>query len=179
MSNLGKFLTYSALILLLVLLVPNMRSCKKKADESEPKEIIRTERIIVRDTIVIREPIVKEVRIVDTIMIPTDTTFVQIVFTQNMYEGDGYKAWVSGYMPRLDSINIFKEKEYIKETIEREIVRDIWNYYVGVGAMYNNGNVGVKAIFTISAPKYMYFGGEIGYMNKKPFYGINIGFKIR
>ena len=54
--------------------------------------------------------------IVDTITI-SDTTFIYLDKEQKYYKGDNYEAWVSGYQPNLDKINIFSKTTQVKETI--------------------------------------------------------------
>lgn len=36
-----------------------------------------------------------------------DSAAVEIPITQREYEGEGYRAWVSGYDPRLDSLRVY------------------------------------------------------------------------
>lgn len=49
-----------------------------------------------------------------TAMLPTDSVDVEIPITQKMYEGEGYRAYVSGYNPSLDSLLLFREVEHVK-----------------------------------------------------------------
>lgn len=42
-----------------------------------------------------------------------DSVGVEIPFTQREYEGEGYRAWVSGYEPRLDSIFVFARRDVV------------------------------------------------------------------
>ncbi len=74
------------------------------------------------DTILIKPPAPIEVKIVDAFKIPRVPIFAYFVDTinyphyvddtliipieQKTYEGEQYKAWVSGYLPSLDSILI-------------------------------------------------------------------------
>lgn len=48
--------------------------------------------------------------------ITSDSVSVQIPITQKKYEGDGYKAYISGYMPQLDSFFMYPKSKtiYIK-----------------------------------------------------------------
>lgn len=73
--------------------------------------------------------------------------FVPIRITQKEYLTDDYHAWVSGYNPSLDSIDVFQETMYItKRQSSRRwgigimagygIGRDGLSPYVGVGAYY-------------------------------------------
>ncbi len=59
------------------------------------------------------------VPILDTLII-NDTIYQKLPLTQNYYAREGeYRAWVSGYRSRLDSIQIFNRTEvrYIENTI--------------------------------------------------------------
>lgn len=73
--------------------------------------------------------------------------FVPIRITQKEYLTDNYHAWVSGYNPALDSINIFRETTYItkRQPARRWGLGVIGGYgvgrsglspYVGVGVYY-------------------------------------------
>lgn len=91
---------------------------------------------IIRDTIPSRDPIAKDSSIVsyikvpvpykviktirdvqnNTISAPKDTALATIPRTQKRYEDSTYTAWVSGYQPSLDSINVYRKTIYITET---------------------------------------------------------------
>ncbi len=43
-----------------------------------------------------------------------DSVDVEIPITQKVYEGNDYRAYVSGYNPNLDSLMIFRKSEYVK-----------------------------------------------------------------
>lgn len=73
--------------------------------------------------------------------------FVPIRITQKEYLTDNYHAWVSGYNPALDSIDIFRETTYItkRQPARRWGLGVIGGYgigrsglspYVGVGVYY-------------------------------------------
>ena len=81
----------------------------------------------------------------------TDSVQVQIPITQKRYEGDDYKAWVSGYEPKLDSIHINTYTDIV--TVREKAPR--WNIGVHAGVGY-------------------------GITSKKiePFIGIGIGYRI-
>jgi hypothetical protein len=66
-----------------------------------------------------------------------DTVAVEVPITSKHYGSDQYDAWVSGYEPSLDSIKVYKETQYITETIEKTIShkRKPWGigFHVGYG----------------------------------------------
>ena len=65
---------------------------------------------------------------------PPDSARVIVPFTQKTYETDDYKAWVSGYEPELDSINIYRRTETVTNTVYLDKKRQRWGGMVGVGA---------------------------------------------
>lgn len=66
---------------------------------------------------------------------PPDSARVIVPFTQKTYETDDYKAWVSGYEPELDSINIYRRTETVTNTMYMDNKkRRRWGGMVGVGA---------------------------------------------
>ena len=65
---------------------------------------------------------------------PPDSARVIIPITQKTYETDEYKAWVSGYEPELDSINIYRRTETVTNTLYLDKKRRRWGGMLGVGA---------------------------------------------
>lgn len=65
---------------------------------------------------------------------PPDSARVIVPFTQKTYETADYKAWVSGYEPELDSINIYRRTETVTNTLYLDKKRRRWGGMVGVGA---------------------------------------------
>lgn len=73
---------------------------------------------------------------------PPDSARVIVPFTQKTYETDEYKAWVSGYEPELDSINIYRRTETVTNTLYLDKKRRRWGVMVGIGAgMTHKGEV--------------------------------------
>lgn len=110
------------------------------------------------DSVVVRKDIVYVPRVsvlTDTILkvctdtiTETDSVWVELPITQKVYADSLYKAWVSGYNPRLDSIRINRTIERI--TINKRTGR--WGIgiqggvgiggggltpYVGIGVTYD------------------------------------------
>lgn len=70
--------------------------------------------------------------------------------TQRYYRDTEYEAWVSGFYPQLDSINIFSKTNNIYHTITaKEKVSPSHNVYAGASLMFDN-----KARFSIDAGYY-------------------------
>ena len=73
---------------------------------------------------------------------PPDSARVIIPITQKTYETDEYKAWVSGYEPELDSINIYRRTETVTNTLYLDKKRRRWGGMVGIGAgMTHKGEI--------------------------------------
>lgn len=79
-----------------------------------------------------------------------DSVLVDVPIEQKVYEDSTYKAWVSGYLPSLDSINVYQRKEIITITkfekpkkwsigIQGGIGagREGFTPYIGIGVQYN------------------------------------------
>lgn len=99
----------------------------------------------------------------DTVYRPTivtntvrDTIEVELPLTQKHYQSENYQAWVSGYRPNLDSIEVYQKTNTITETITitQKAKTKHWGIgftggygydfnsktagpYVGVGVSYN------------------------------------------
>lgn len=115
---------------------------------------------IPRDSIVIRYETVK-VPVYDTIRahhadtLFSDSATIILPITQKVYKDSTYEAWVSGYMPALDSIRIFQPTTTITNTITNTKIRykqKRWGLgvqsgigitlgkiepYIGIGISYN------------------------------------------
>lgn len=81
--------------------------------------------IIIRDTIRVSYPIEIERERVDTMYIAVrdtltlrDTTFVVLPIERKTYQGEDYKAVVSGYLPKLESIEVYPTTKIIERTIK-------------------------------------------------------------
>lgn len=62
-----------------------------------------------------------------------DSVQVEVPITSKHYQAKEYDAWVSGYEPSLDSIKVYKETQYITETITKT-VKDSKHFFLDVGA---------------------------------------------
>ena len=125
------------------------------------KTVKRVERDTIHDTI----PEIKYEKVValkrDTLktveIIPGDTVQVvaEIPITQKEYSDDStYTAWVSGYKPNLDSIDIYKKTVYIDHTITKtKKQKFVIGPQVGVGYDVKNRNfaptVGVGVTYNL------------------------------
>ena len=87
--------------------------------------ITRTDTLTIRDTIRETRPVYVTntetdtmlIAVTDTVMV-SDTIYLVLDREQRHYRGNGYDAWVSGYRPALDSIQVYPETRYVtRETI--------------------------------------------------------------
>ena len=109
----------------------------------------------VRDSVVLRfQPIpVPKYEYKDSLRLVTDTIYdtIQIPIVQKIYSDSTYKAWVSGYNPSLDSIEIYNRTISISNT-KIKLLNKRWGIgiqtgvglkdgkmepYIGVGISYN------------------------------------------
>lgn len=107
------------------------------AFRGKPVESVKIERdtIVQYDTIPSFAPVPKDSALVKwvTVRVPVDrpiyvshppndslridTIEAEVPVTQKHYKSEEYQAWVSGYMPNLDSIEVYQKTSTITETI--------------------------------------------------------------
>lgn len=135
----------------------------RKAREGANPPLIDTVTVLKVDTVLIKEPQPYAVTVVDTLLVAVtdtlrihDTTFVQLPREQKLYRDSTYIAWVSGYRPALDSINVYQRDIYHTITVREKAPTKRWGLgihagygvmpadnkiyaapYVGVGLSYN------------------------------------------
>ena len=92
-------------------------------------------------------------------MQPTAIDTIELPKVQRVYSDDStYRAWVSGYEPRLDSINVYRKtiKETVTITIPTKKKRTFWQRFnIGIQAGYGLGLDDKKA--------HPYLGGGVGF----------------
>ena len=130
------------------------------------KTVVRIERDTIHDTvpeikyekvIALKHDTLKVVELLPGDTIPGDTVRViaEVPISQKEYSDDStYRAWVSGYKPNLDSIDIYKKTVYIDHTITKtKKQRFVIGPQVGVGYDVKNKNfaptVGVGVTYNL------------------------------
>ena len=118
------------------------QKCNPPKLEIQIREKIDT--LIVVDTIRITEPVevfreVRDTMWVDVgdIIVVHDTTFIPLPREYVTYQDTSYKAVVSGFVPRLEEIEVYPKTQYI--TIQTEKTRTVMKptrFGVGVQAGY-------------------------------------------
>lgn len=97
-------------------------------DSAKIRYVTRFLPVVKRDTV---SRVVEHFR--DITQMIHDTVEVEIPIMYKHYQAKEYDAWVSGYEPSLDSIKVYKETQYITETITRT-VKDSKHFFLDIGA---------------------------------------------
>jgi hypothetical protein len=112
-------------IILTILLFLNIFILGRKCSPENTIEIVKTvtDTVTVTDTIrdTLLIPQITEIVRVEEVLLPIiekDTVYVnvKIPITQKTYKTDDYEAIVEGYNPKLTSMKVYKQKEYITTT---------------------------------------------------------------
>lgn len=107
--------------------------------------------IVVHDTFCYEKPIPVYTRVIDSIRVAvtdtlrlSDTLYIQLPREQKVYEDSTYRAVVSGYLPDLDTMTVYRKTTTITETIVREVpIKKRWGLgiQVGYGATLNGNQI--------------------------------------
>ena len=119
-------------------------------------KVVKVDRPIVRESTIVRYKVVQLPIANDTICVSDtikDSVFVEVPIEQKVYSDSNYTAWVSGYLPRLDSISITHTE------VSHKLV--------------NNNSKGSKRLF---------IGIQVGYgitpRGMQPYLGLGISYKF-
>ncbi|MBR3466536.1 MAG: hypothetical protein IKH15_04885 [Bacteroidales bacterium] len=101
------------------------------------------------DTLFIEKPVEKwrekikeyyvEVPAWDTVTVH-DTVFLRMPAERVQYEGEEYRAVVTGVEPKLESISVFPRTAYITNTVVQK-KRWSWNVTAGAGVYWNGSQI--------------------------------------
>jgi hypothetical protein len=136
-----------ALALIAVAFLLGRRSVKP-----EIVEIHRKDTVVVRDTVreTVLVPKVRYLTRVDTVLlkVPGDTVEVPVLvpISRNVYEGEDYRAVVSGFRVSLDTLDIFRKTQTVTNTVVQrvEVPGKPKRWGIGVSAGYALTPQGVK-----------------------------------
>lgn len=136
-----------ALALIAVAFLLGRRSVKP-----EIVELHRTDTLLLRDTVreTVLVPKVRYLTRVDTVLlkVPGDTVEVPVMvpISRNVYEGEDYRAVVSGFRVSIDTIDTFRKTQTLTNTfIQRgEVPGKPKRWGIGVSAGYALTPQGVK-----------------------------------
>lgn len=136
-----------ALALIAVAFLLGRRSVKP-----EIVEIHRKGTVVVRDTVreTVLVPKVRYLTRVDTVLLPVpgDTVEVPVLvpISRKVYEGEDYRAVVSGFRASLDTLDIFRKTQTVTNTVVQrvEVPGKPKRWGIGVSAGYALTPQGVK-----------------------------------
>ena len=148
-----KIITLVLGILLLFNIVNAIGYFVNEHRNAHPSEMkVKVDTLFIYDTIIAEKPVIKKVEIIDTLLLPVpitdtlmlhDTVFVHLPIEQRQYSDPRYTAWVSGYRPKLDSIHIFQQTQYITKEVKVATKPKRWGIglQAGYGVSLHNGKV--------------------------------------
>lgn len=173
-----KYIPYIIIAVLLVSLIVSLTNRKEVIIEKTTSDTVT---IVKSDTVKVKIPtFIKEV-IVDTFLIKDSLNNDYIIAkTQRYYRDSLYEAWVSGYRPNLDSLNIFRKTitNTITNTVTKEIYPKTTDLYLNVGSDYIKGQFAPNVGLAVKFKNDLMIGGNVGYYDKSVYYGLKFGFKL-
>ena len=119
--------------------------------------VVQTDTLVVRDTIREAFPVYVDREVVRTELVPVtdtlyrhDTLFVALEIERRTYEGEDYRAEVSGWHPSLDWIEVYPTTTYITKEVQVPGPPARWSLGVtaGPGILYDgklHGGIGIVA----------------------------------
>ena len=118
----------------------------------QPNVEVQVDTCIIHDTVFVEKPILQKVAVTDTLRLPVltrdtlmlhDTVLVHLPIEQRQYGDPRYTAWVSGYRPQLDSIQIYQRTEYITKEINPHKKPKRWGIglQAGYGVALHDGQI--------------------------------------
>ena len=124
----------------------------RRSVKPEIVKIHRTDTVVVRDTVreTVLVPKVRYLTRVDTVLLPVpgDTVEVPVLvpISRNVYEGEDYRAVVSGFRASLDTLDIFRKTQTVTNTVVQrvEVPGKPQRWGIGVSAGYALTPQGVK-----------------------------------
>ncbi len=137
---------------------------------------------IVHDTTVLEKIAYKEKRVVDTTYIVVrDSIFVPVPISEYRFKEDGlFDITARGFDVSLSNVTVYPKTEYrtITNTVEKEVYRNSWNCFIGVGFWAFDREIVPTVNLLVKTQNKWVFGANIGYYNKRPIYGGSVNYKI-
>lgn len=174
----SKYIPYIVIAVLLVSLVISLTNRKEVVIEKVTSDTVYTLKL---ETVEVKKPIFITEVIVDTFLIKDSLNNEYLIpKTQKYYKDSLYEAWVSGYNPNLDSLNIYNKTKFvtITNTTTREIYPKTTALYMSVGGMYIGDKFAPKIGADFKFRNNMIIGANIGLYDKQIFYGLDFRFKL-
>ena len=150
-----KIITLVFGILLLFNIVNAIGYIVNERRNAHPNEIkVKVDTLFVYDTIFVEKPVIKKVETIDTLRLPVpitdtlmlhDTVLVHLPIEQRQYSDPRYTAWVSGYRPQLDSIQIYQRSGDITKEVNAITKSKRWGIGLQAGYGVSFSNKQIKA----------------------------------
>lgn len=142
----------AVLILLAALALAGSYLLGRRSVKPEIVEIHRTDTVVVRDTVreTVLVPKIRYLTRVDTVLllVPGDTVKVPVLvpISRKVYEGEDYRAVVSGFRASLDTLDIFRKTQTVTNTVVQrvEVPGKPKRWGIGVSAGYALTPQGMK-----------------------------------
>lgn len=169
------YIVIAALAVCLILSLTNRNEVVIETYTTDTITIVRT------DTIRERIPHFISEMVLDTIFVEkVSENGLKLPITQKYYNTDSYQAWVSGYKPNLDSINVFNKvvERTVNHTIDRVVYPKSIDWYLNAGSMFIDKKAAPYVGLNVKFKNDLVIGANAGAYEKKMFYGFNIGFKL-
>lgn len=173
-----QWIPYIVIVILAVCLVLSLTHKKEVILENRTTDTIT---IVRADTIRERIPHFITEKVLDTIFVEkVSENGLKLPITQRYYNTDSYQAWVSGYKPNLDSINVFNKvvERTVNHTIDRVVYPKSIDWYLNAGSMFIDKKAAPYVGLNVKFKNDLMIGANAGVYEKNIFYGFNIGFKL-
>lgn len=173
-----KYFPYIIIAVLSVCLLFSMTNKKVEVRERHTTDTLTINRI---DTFKAEIETFVYDTIIRTIYIPNNSNNgLELPITQRYYKSDMYECWISGYKPVLDSLNTFNRTT--ERVITKEVVRNVYPkktlLYFDIGATVIDRKVSPNFGLSLKFKNDMILGAKVGYYEKSPYYGLNLGFRL-
>ena len=173
-----KWIPYIVIAVLAVCLILSLTNRNEVVIETHTTDTIT---IVRTDTIRERIPHFISEMVLDTIFVEkVSENGLKLPITQKYYNTDSYQAWVSGYKPNLDSINVFNKvvERTVNHTIDRVVYPKSIDWYLNAGSMFIDKKAAPYVGLNVKFKNDLVIGANAGVYEKNMFYGFNIGFKL-
>ena len=173
-----KWIPYIVIAVLAVCLILSLTNRNEVVIETHTTDTIT---IVRTDTIRERIPHFISEMVLDTIFVEkVSENVLKLPITQKYYNTDSYQAWVSGYKPNLDSINVFNKvvERTVNHTIDRVVYPKSIDWYLNAGSMFIDKKAAPYVGLNVKFKNDLVIGANAGVYEKNMFYGFNIGFKL-
>ena len=154
---------------------------------NEVSVVEKRDTIYVYDTVAIEKPVLKESRVVETMLVAVhdtivknDTTFISLPRESKTYGDDRFTAVVSGYKPSLDRLDIYIESQTVTKYRIPEPKKPKMNYLaLGAEVVYVGGlSIPIYLEYERMLHKNIEIYGQIAYDLPSKTFGAGIGAKV-